>query len=75
MLAPILFLCLSVPALASESYSLADTFIGPDFFGWDWYTGSDPTHGTVKYVDKPTAMSLNLSVGQYIPIFPYFLFK
>ncbi|KAJ7725881.1 glycoside hydrolase family 16 protein [Mycena maculata] len=64
MLALILFLCLSVPALASQSYSIEDTYIGRDFFEWDWYTGSDPTHGIVEYVDKATAMDFNLSVGK-----------
>ncbi|KAJ7647389.1 glycoside hydrolase family 16 protein [Roridomyces roridus] len=61
MLALLFFL--SVPALAYESYSLADTFIGRDFLGWEWYNGSDPTHGTVNYVDQNTAVNLNLSVA------------
>ncbi|KAJ7703258.1 nucleophile-disabled Lam16a mutant holds Laminariheptaose in A cyclical conformation [Mycena rosella] len=61
MLASVLLLCLSVPVTASESYSIADTFIGAGFFNWTWETFSDPTHGRVKYVDKATAMATNLS--------------
>jgi hypothetical protein len=65
MLAPILLLCLAVQTVAYQSYSVADTFIGSDFFNWTWETFSDPTHGRVKYVDKATAMSTNLSVGGF----------
>lgn len=32
--------------------------------GWDFYTGSDPTHGNVQYVDKSTAMSEGLAYVQ-----------
>ncbi|KAJ7045452.1 glycoside hydrolase family 16 protein [Mycena alexandri] len=63
MLAPILLLCLSGPALASQSYLINDTFIGNDFFAWDWYTSDDPTHGRVDYVDRPTAKAMNLSAA------------
>ncbi|KAJ7497235.1 glycoside hydrolase family 16 protein [Mycena latifolia] len=63
MLASVLLLWLSVPTLASESYSLADTFIGNDFFKWNWETFSDPTHGRVKYVDRDTAKATNLSIA------------
>ncbi|KAJ6593842.1 glycoside hydrolase family 16 protein [Mycena capillaripes] len=57
----IVLMCLSLPALAS--YSVADTFIGHDFFSWTWETFSDPTHGRVNYVDNATAISANLSVA------------
>ncbi|KAJ6586860.1 glycoside hydrolase family 16 protein [Mycena vulgaris] len=63
MLAFILLLCLSLPTLASESYSVKDTFIGADFFQWTWETARDPTHGRVKYVDQATARAANLSVA------------
>ncbi|KAJ7680263.1 glycoside hydrolase family 16 protein [Mycena polygramma] len=63
MLALIPLLCLSLPALAAQSYSLKDEFIGDGFFSWNWETSSDPTHGRVNYVDKATAMSMNLSVA------------
>ncbi|KAJ7084326.1 glycoside hydrolase family 16 protein [Mycena belliarum] len=63
MLAPILLLCLAASSLASETYSVADTFIGADFFKWNWETFSDPTHGRVMYVDQDTARTTNLSVA------------
>ncbi|KAJ7218123.1 glycoside hydrolase family 16 protein [Mycena pura] len=63
MLAAILVFCLgSVPVLASTSYRINNTFIGNDFFTWNWETFSDPTHGRVNYVDKATAMATNLSL-------------
>ncbi|KAJ7132809.1 glycoside hydrolase family 16 protein [Mycena crocata] len=63
MLAHVLLLCFSIPALASQAYSVTDTFIGSDFFTWKWETASDPTHGRVKYVDQSTARASNLSVA------------
>ncbi|KAJ7188334.1 glycoside hydrolase family 16 protein [Mycena filopes] len=65
MLAPILLLSLSVPttSMASQAYSINDTFVGKDFFTWDWYTSDDPTHGRVDYVNQPTARAMNLSVA------------
>jgi hypothetical protein len=35
---------------------------GNDFFNeWDFFTGGDPTHGTVNFVDADTAKASNLS--------------
>ncbi|KAJ7287593.1 glycoside hydrolase family 16 protein [Mycena rebaudengoi] len=64
MLYPILLLGLSAHVLASESYSLADTYMGNDFFEhWQWETLADPTHGRVNYVDQATAQAKNLSMA------------
>ena len=44
--------------LALAAYSLSDDYLQNGFFGnWDFYTGSDPTHGYVTYVDQSTAQS------------------
>ena len=43
-------------ATASAQYSLVDTYDASNFFGeFDFFSGSDPTHGFVQYVDNVTA--------------------
>jgi hypothetical protein len=67
MFAPIFFLCLSTPAVASNLHFLRDTYIGHDFLDtsrWEWETLDDPTHGRVNYVNQSTAIALNLTEGQ-----------
>ncbi|KAJ7262238.1 hypothetical protein B0H12DRAFT_1104943 [Mycena haematopus] len=62
----LLILLVVAPApVASESYSIQDTYIGHDFLTWNWETFQtiEPTHGRTYYVDKSTALSLNLSVA------------
>ncbi|KAJ6499360.1 glycoside hydrolase family 16 protein [Mycena sanguinolenta] len=63
MFAPVLLLSLAATALAS--YSIQDTYIGYDFLAWNWETfqGLEPTHGRTEYVNKSTALALNLSVA------------
>ncbi|KAL4243543.1 Glycosyl Hydrolase Family 16 [Abortiporus biennis] len=42
-------------------WTIDDTYSGPTFFDeWDFFTGPDPTHGTVNYTDRDTAYSQNL---------------
>ncbi|KAF9458752.1 concanavalin A-like lectin/glucanase domain-containing protein [Collybia nuda] len=41
---------------ASSPWKIVQTYEGESFFnGWDFFTGSDPTHGIVQYVDQNTA--------------------
>ncbi|KAJ6609856.1 concanavalin A-like lectin/glucanase domain-containing protein [Mycena sp. CBHHK59/15] len=64
MLYSVTLLALSARVVAYESYSIADTFIGSNFFdSWNWETFHDPTHGRVNYTDKATAQATNLSVA------------
>ncbi|KAI0664261.1 glycoside hydrolase family 16 protein [Cubamyces menziesii] len=43
----------------STSYKLAERYEGKNFFdGWDFFTGSDPTHGNVNFVDGDDASKL-----------------
>ncbi|KAI8066318.1 beta-1,3-1,4-glucanase [Gongronella butleri] len=43
------------------AWTLKDTYQGDTFFnGFTFFTGSDPTHGTVQYVDQSTAQSSGL---------------
>ncbi|PIL30890.1 hypothetical protein GSI_07059 [Ganoderma sinense ZZ0214-1] len=47
---------------ASSPWKLAKSYQGNSFFdGWDFFTGDDPTHGIVDYVDQGTAQSANLT--------------
>lgn len=46
---------------AAAQYSLVDHRAGSNFFdGFDFYTGGDPTHGFVNYVNQGTAASNGL---------------
>mmetsp|Transcript_47817 Transcript_47817/g.86172 ORF Transcript_47817/g.86172 Transcript_47817/m.86172 type:complete len:603 (-) Transcript_47817:135-1943(-) len=46
---------------AGGLYEIQEQFVGTDFFSkWNFYTGGDPTHGTVEFVDYATAASRNL---------------
>ncbi|KAG9028203.1 hypothetical protein FRB95_006738 [Tulasnella sp. JGI-2019a] len=52
----------AVTATAARYYQPQDSFVGDAFYdGFDFFTGSDPTHGRVNYVDQKTAISKNLS--------------
>ena len=43
-----LFLVLAFSVLASASYSISDTVVGWDFYGFfNWETMTDPSHGRV----------------------------
>ena len=43
-------------------YFFKSSFMGHDFLQhWTWFTGDDPTHGCVNYVDQATALQYNLS--------------
>jgi len=46
-------------------YTLKDQWIGEQFLqgGWIFETEDDPTHGTVDYVDRDTAVADNLAYG------------
>ncbi|KAL1997583.1 hypothetical protein VTN02DRAFT_1415 [Thermoascus thermophilus] len=47
---------------AATPYQLVQSFEGGRFFdGFDFYTGPDPTHGYVQYVDQATALSSGLA--------------
>ncbi|KAJ3856807.1 glycoside hydrolase family 16 protein [Lentinula lateritia] len=44
------------------SWKLIEAHNGSDFFqGWSFFTGSDPTHGVVDYLDKNDATSAGLA--------------
>lgn len=46
----------------SQSYILAHDYSGQDFFdNFEFYSGEDPTHGHVKYVDVITANNTGLA--------------
>lgn len=58
------FSLLYAPAF-SQTFQLKDQFVGKDFLtGFKWETFDDPTHGRVNYVDQPTALQKNLTVGK-----------
>lgn len=45
----------------ASAWTLSDTYQGNTFFdGFTFFTDADPTHGTVKYVDRSTAQSQGL---------------
>ncbi|CCM01312.1 uncharacterized protein FIBRA_03361 [Fibroporia radiculosa] len=47
---------------ASSPWKLKQEYQGNSFFdGWTFFTASDPTDGTVQYVDQSTATSTNLT--------------
>jgi len=53
------------PVHRSNGYSLRVKHSGSNFFdGWDFYTGSDPTHGNVQYLSGTDAMSAGLAYVQ-----------
>ncbi|KAI0666251.1 concanavalin A-like lectin/glucanase domain-containing protein [Trametes maxima] len=46
---------------SSSPWKLFQSYQGETFFdGWDFFTGDDPTHGAVDYIDRNTANSSNL---------------
>ena len=57
MQAIILIIMLEIQSILG-GYKLDTQYQGSSFFdGWDFFTGDDPTHGFVNYVDKSTAQS------------------
>lgn len=45
----------------SSPWKLAQSYSGNSFFdGWDFFTGGDPTHGQVTFVDQPTGQAAGL---------------
>mmetsp|Transcript_7411 Transcript_7411/g.20802 ORF Transcript_7411/g.20802 Transcript_7411/m.20802 type:complete len:508 (-) Transcript_7411:143-1666(-) len=43
--------------VVSASWTLSDSYVGPDFFSkWKFFSKADPTHGAVEYVDYNTAL-------------------
>ncbi|CAJ1361873.1 unnamed protein product [Effrenium voratum] len=50
-----------------KRYHVVEEFVGPDFFkSWNFYSGSDPTHGTVNFVTEEQAwQSQLLSASEY----------
>lgn len=50
------------PSYSPLSYSLEDTYSGANFFdNFDYFTGYDPAHGFVHYVDREGSAALNLT--------------
>lgn len=50
------------PNYSKITYKLQDTYSGPSFFSnFDYFTGYDPTHGFVHYVDGPGSIAQNLT--------------
>lgn len=48
-------------ATTTSPWKLSKSYQGNNFFdAWDFFTGSDPTHGLVDYVDEQTARSSGL---------------
>ncbi|KAF7308421.1 GH16 domain-containing protein [Mycena chlorophos] len=46
------------------TYTLTDHYRGNDFLDWDFFSGPDPTHGTVNYLTKSEAVSKGLAYVQ-----------
>ncbi|KAF2104357.1 glycoside hydrolase family 16 protein [Rhizodiscina lignyota] len=50
------------PSYSRLNYTLEDDYSGSTFFdNFDYFTGFDPAHGFVHYVDQPGSESLNLT--------------
>ncbi|KAI9794503.1 MAG: hypothetical protein M1833_000363 [Piccolia ochrophora] len=50
------------PAYSKLQYALKDSYAGPTFYdNFDYFTGYDPTHGFVHYVDQPGAVAANIT--------------
>jgi hypothetical protein len=56
-------LSLSLIRCASANFYLKDSWVGADFFSWDWETEDDPTHGRVNYVSQDQAVAKRLAYG------------
>ncbi|KAH9979070.1 concanavalin A-like lectin/glucanase domain-containing protein [Lactifluus volemus] len=54
-------LSLSLIRCASANFYLKDSWVGADFFSWDWETEDDPTHGRVNYVSQDQAVAKRLA--------------
>jgi len=42
---------------ARTTYTLKDHYTGDDFLNWDFFSGSDPTHGKVNFLTKDEAQA------------------
>ena len=52
----------STSSVSSSPWKPIATYSGNTFFnGWNFFTGSDPTHGNVQYVDQGTAQNAGLA--------------
>ncbi|KAJ3751028.1 glycoside hydrolase family 16 protein [Lentinula detonsa] len=52
----------STASAVSTPWKLVEAHNGSDFFqGWSFFTGSDPTHGVVDYLDENDASSAGLA--------------
>lgn len=50
------------PSYSRLTYALEDTYSGANFFdNFDYFTGFDPAHGFVHYVDQAGSAALNLT--------------
>ncbi|KAG4033825.1 hypothetical protein MFRU_004g03280 [Monilinia fructicola] len=59
-----LLLFVTVGAYRDQRYKLNTRYAGADFFkGWDFFTGSDPTHGYVTYVNETAAEASHLIIA------------
>jgi len=46
---------------ATSAWKLIDSHSGSNFFdGWDYFTGADPTHGIVDFLDESSARSAGI---------------
>jgi hypothetical protein len=49
----------------SNGFTLTDMYQGANFLeGWDFFSGSDPTHGLVQFLDQKSATSAGLAYVQ-----------
>jgi len=54
----VLLLILALSITTTYSYTIHSRYAGTTFFNaWNFFTGGDPTHGTVNYVDQATAQA------------------
>ncbi|KAJ7255488.1 glycoside hydrolase family 16 protein [Mycena haematopus] len=49
---------------ARTTYTLKDHYTGQDFLKWNFFTGADPTHGTVNFLSQSEAQSKKLAYVQ-----------
>lgn len=55
-----------LPPGPEDRYVLQETYVGEDFFKkWTFYTGPDPTHGTVDFVGYQEAVATGLAKASW----------
>ncbi|KNZ75136.1 putative endo-1,3(4)-beta-glucanase [Termitomyces sp. J132] len=55
----------SITKRSMNKFTLSDMYQGADFLNeWDFFTGTDPTHGSVNYQSKQNAMAKGLAFVQ-----------